>query len=646
MSDSAAQLSLSSAPSVELSANAPKVTAPGAQSERAPGAIDPRHRRLFIPPATDAAPIERPDWATAYGPVGSFAWAKAKAEALSPLGDGLTPEQWAEFERRFHRGHWWSPDFIGPIAPQQDTEKQQLPETASDNGAFVGIDDDGRVYRLDDAVACTPIDETPTVARVLEAREAFEAVCEDETGIVVDSARKRRKDAEEAALLAQTHRIAKKLETAGTPAYLATEWTIGTVGVHSLELKTLPKFRRKTILPFVAQKLREPRIRSLEYWLQFDPWARFWTLTGGPRVPLRVGDFAKGRPAIRRALKRLHARINDLNDADFMRELGVRIVWRSSELGSVERKRQKRDTRDGSRYVALLDENGDESGGIERDADGTLWFHPHAHCLVHLEKGRIEYGAWCAFLEKLRAWWGDWMDDAGVIRNPREAVKYITKPGEIERLSPEELAELDRQLSRLHMVQPLGKLAEQIREIEEAGDTLLPEQTDDGRVWRRAPDVNKRGKASKEKQRIAYAERDAEGRVVFVGKMTETEFAEEAKRQSGAEGVDACCVVAQVAPGAASNCVKEPRVVVMFKRYDAARIAAHPLVQRLRERTAEAWAAGCRLAAAEPIRVHTGTSTAADPEPASPPGRAARPRDPQFAAHLARLDALAAPSSR
>ena len=156
---------------------------------------------------------------------------------------------------------------------------------------------------------------------------------------------------------------------------------------------------------------------------------------------------------------------------------------------------------------------------------------------------------------------------------------------------------------------------------------------------------NRRAKASKEKQRIRYAERDAQGRAPFSGQMTETEFAKEAARQH-APDVDGCAVVARVSPGAASNCVKEPRVVVMFKRWDARRVEMHPLVERLREHTREAWLAGCALAAAtpapdaDPIRVHTGTSTVREDAADAPPKV---PRGPsrEFRRHLARLDALA-----
>jgi hypothetical protein len=526
-------------------------------------------------------------------------------EAIHPIGEGLTHGQRRILAQR--------------LAQEAAKEKRQLYSCPhlSENGVEIGMDEEGRIYRLDDTTDCTPVDESQDVSRVVQANDAFNRVCERETGEIVPAEAKAKKDKERALLLAQTHRIAQKLELAGVSAYLNTEWTIATVGVHSGEVNALPKFRRKTFLPFVASALREPRVRDLEFWLQTHHWARFWTLTSGKRCRLRE---------LRKAIKRLHRRISALNDADFMKEAGVRIVFRATELGSVEMNRT--DTLENS------------TGLIERDSDGTLWFHPHAHCLVHLEKGRLDKGQWRDFLVQLRAHWGDWLDDGGVIRTAREAVKYITKPGEVEKLSPQQLVELDAQLSRLHMVQPLGELAKQIKARKEKGLTLYPESTKEGRFWREELDVNRRGSASKEKVRIAYAERGESG-ALFHGTMTEVEFAKEHAKQHGETGADSCVVVARVAPAAASNRVKEPRVVVMFKRWDAKRVHAHPLVERLRRFTADQWAAGCSLVAAESIRVHTGTLTVGESGRPEPPPRRHRRRSPEFAAHLARLEALA-----
>jgi hypothetical protein len=481
------------------------------------------------------------------------------------------------------------------------------------------MDHDGRLVKMADADDSTPLaspDSAEAVRRVREAQLVFASVCEEETGLAVDPAIKAKKDAERADLRAQSHAIAAKLEAAGVPAYRSGEWSLWTYGIHSGEVEVIPQFRRVAFVPFVAAALREPFVRALEFWLQRHPFDRFWTLTGGPRVPLKK---------VRSAVRRLSARIRRLNSQPFMRRAGVRVVFRSIELGSVEETR--------------LDTITNTAGRIERDESGELWFHPHAHCLVHLERGRLTKRDWSAFLVELRAWWGDWMDDGGVIRNVREAVKYVTKPAEIEQLTPDETAALFSQLRRAKLVQPLGALAEQIKARRAAGLTLIRERTTDGYLWREVRDWNRHGARSRDRVPVLLGDQSPEEAALSEslgalgpnrGSVSELDMDAairlDARRRGGS--VDACHVVAACAPAAASNCLKEPRVVVMGRRWDAAAVAAHPLVVRLREQTADAWAAGLAL-----IRVHTGTPSVracapprpfpfmADvPERSSPPG--------------------------
>ncbi len=514
----------------------------------------------------------------ASGPVGSYGWAKAMFEAVYP------PKPTAqELQVRDHIA-----SYLARQSGHQVSAPSRLPPFGEP-----AMDPSGRLVKLadsDDSTQLACADASEAVRLVREAQLVFASLCEDETGLAVDPALKDKKDAERAALRAQSHAIAAKLESAGVPAYRSSEWILWTYGIHSGEVEVIPQFRRVAFVPFVAAAIREPFVRALEFWLQRNPFDRFWTLTGGPRVRLRD---------VRKAVRRLSARIRRLNAQPFMRRAGVRVVFRSIELGSVEETR--------------LDTLANTAGRIERDESGELWFHPHAHCLVHLERGRLTKRDWSAFLCELRAWWGDWMDDGGVIRNVREAVKYVTKPAEIEQLTPAETAALFAQLRRAKLVQPLGALAEQIKARKAAGLTLLRERTEDGYLWREVRDWNRH--AARRRARVPVllrAESPEEAALSEslgalgpnCGGVSEMDMDAalrlDARRRGGA--VDACHVVATCAPSAASNCLKEPRVIVMGRRWDAAAVDAHPLVVRLREQTAAAWAAGLAL-----IRVHTGT---------------------------------------
>jgi len=48
-------------------------------------------------------------------------------------------------------------------------------------------------------------------------------------------------------------------------------------------------------------------------------------------------------------------------------------------------------------------------------------------------------------LQKVKDFWGHNWDEGGAITTAREACKYVTKPAEMLKLSPAELAELYRQ---------------------------------------------------------------------------------------------------------------------------------------------------------------------------------------------------------
>lgn len=489
-------------------------------------------------------------------PVGSYAWAAARFALLWGKDHELTE---AEVETMLAR-------IAEDVSrPQPTREPMKLPP-----GGFAATVD-GRLVKVadsDESPEFNDVDTFPTVREIAEAQDAFLAHCEDETGIVVDAGLKAKKDAERATLRAQSHAIAAKLQEAGVTAYRSDQWKIAVLGVHSGEIDILPQFRRIAFIPFVAAAIREPMVRALEYWLQRHPHDRFWTFTSGPRCRL---------DQVRARLQDLHRRISALNAQPFMREAGVMIVFRASELGSIETKRE----------LGALD-----GGEIDRDQDGTLWFHPHAHCLVHLTRGRLSRSAWSKLLRQVWAHWGDHWDDAGTIRTAREAVKYVTKPGQIAKLTAAETAALAAQLRRLKLIHPLGVLAAEMRHRKEQRLTLLRQQTDDGYVWREIRDPN-RGPA-----------RADDPEAINIDTM-------QAAMRIDMRDHECCCVVAQCAPAAASNCVKEPRVIVMFNRYDQAKVDAHPLVQRLRERTRDAWLGGCAL-----IRVHTGTPSVCQ---ASPP---------------------------
>jgi hypothetical protein len=549
-----------------------------------------KSRRDFLGAVTDAAS----------GPVGSKAWVESRADRHMATLLPVSAEEREELNRRLRAAT------AAARSPKADRTIPILGEAAiCENGQLE------RVADFDDSPALAHVDHSPVIAARHEAERIFRGLCHDETGVIVDPVLLARKQEQRAVLRAQSHEIARKLELAHVPAYRSEQWSLWTYGIHSGEVEVIPQFRRVAFIPFIAAAIREPFVRSLEYFLSRYPFARFWTFSSGQRC--RVEE-------LRERLQELHRRISALNGADFMKAAGVEIVFRSSELGTVE----------GPRKNGQLDP---EAGAIGRDEQGRPLYHPHAHCVALLTKGRMARAEWSAFLEKVWAYWQNhWQDGdefGGPIRNVRELVKYVSKPSEIENLTPDETAALFHALRRLKLVQPMGILAEEIKARKAAGRTLVRQRTDDGFIWVEVADWNKREPTDETRHTVTVEFGDEESPQEISGEVSERDMIA-AARLDGADA-DCCVVVARCAPSASRCGLTEPRVVVMGKRWDAARVKDHPLVQRLRLATFDAWHAGLAL-----IRVHTGTPTVGQQSPLGflpdVPERIRPPADPVFAA--------------
>ena len=395
----------------------------------------------------------------AAGPIGSKAWVESRAKRFAGENLPLSAPEIARLQERI----------------KEEASAATRPQTLRAFGNYdePALGADGRIGQIadfDDSPEFAPLDRAPKIIERREAERIYNAICSDECGIVIDPDLMARKQHEKAVLRAQSHAIARKLELAKVQAYRTGEWSLWVYGVHSGEVEIMPQFRRVAFIPSVAAAIREPFVRALEHFLQTNLWCRFWTFSNGPRCRLKD---------LRANIKRLNRRLSRLNDQDFMKDSGVRLVFRSIELGTIEQ------SRDGGK----LDP---KSGALERDEKGNLCFHPHAHCCVEMTKGRLGSPEWSALLKRVWEYWGDHWDDGGTIRSVREAVKYVTKPNEIQHLSPDETKQLFEALSRCKLVQPMGRLREEIKAREEAGQTLIRERTDDGFVWRVVGNWNRR----------------------------------------------------------------------------------------------------------------------------------------------------------
>lgn len=403
-------------------------------------------------------------------------------------------------------------------------------------------------------------------------------------------------------LLAQSHELAQRLEAAGVPAYRHDDTSLWVYWICSGHWEELAKFRRIMFLPAVAAQVRAAKLAALEFFLQKNPFCRFWTFTSGPRVNL---DRLRGR------IEWLHQKLNALNKF-LRRHYSVELVFRSTELGSVEFD---------AAGNALADA---KSGRIEQDEDGAPLFHPHAHCVVQSLRGFIPPTVWAQMFADI---WEFWRDDKGnqlnwdggrrgqpgVIRNARECCKYVTKPGDMLRLTPTDLAKTQAALAGLKLVQPLGDLKREIAARKAARKRLIRQQTPDGCVWRECFDWNKHGPESD-------WERETAGNLSESKKMLSETLAA-ARCVPGQTPVDTnekpawCRVFSRMAPAVGPRMVKEPRAIVGGNVFDAATVKGHPLIAKLWAEAFQGFEQGLAAeeaaaqVAVDSIRVHTVTPT-------------------------------------
>lgn len=473
--------------------------------------------------------------------------------------------------------------------------------------------DGERMIRIGDADDSTPL-ATPYPAREIaernrmdQAEKDYAGHAEAETGMGISPEEWARQQFDRKEIRQQSHVLAQRLEYAGKNAYRNEAFSLWVYWVHSGHWETIPNFRRICLLPYVAAMVRAAKLAALEYFIDRNPFARFWTFTSGSRV---------GIDGLRERCQWLHNRLNRLNKM-LRNRWGVELVFRSTEFGSVE-------------FNERLERNGD-AGSVEFDENGEPLFHIHAHCVVVSRVGYIKPDKWSEMVADVWAFWGYHWDAGKIIRDARECCKYVTKPGDMLKLTPEQLGRLHEAVFQLKLCQPLGCLAEEIRvrKSPEVGKTLRRYRTRDGCVWREVFDQNKHAQVDEEERWAADNLKDAQ-------KMTK-ETAAAARTKPGTvpnyrtETSPWCRVFARLSPSVGPMGLKEPRVIVGGTMRDEKGVQRHPLVSRLWSQTVEAWTAGLR------ISVHTGTPTGREPAPLSflpdLPERAAPPGLPVWASN-------------
>ena len=514
--------------------------------------------------ASNSAVEVHADLVRAFGVEAVATWAPEKRRAMGRVADSMLTHE------RTGRMKTWR-DRLAAACADKDETGAPIPALSENDIRAIG--GKGRIptrfpVSEKDATEDAEIRALDTDHRIAETEAEYLALAIEETGQSTSDEKQAEIIRRFRQLKSQSHRLARRLKSAGVESYRDTPFAVYHFAIHSGTIVKVPGFRRICLLPYVAWMMRGPVVSALEYFLERNPFCRFWTFSAGPRVPL---------PQLRSRVKYLHRRISQLNAEPWMKELGLEIVFRSTEFGTIEK------------------ETAEDGGAIERDRNGRPMFHPHAHCIVLPTKGFIDPEKWAAMLRRVNEFWVYHWDEGGAIKSAAECCKYVTKPGDMLKLTPGELAQLHAAIFRLKLAQPSGALAAELADREERGERLVKKQTRDGRVSREVLNWNKGRRKSK-------LDKDAEALAKVGRKST---------------GADFCAVISRSVPSFCGAGLKEPRVTIMTNGpLDLERVRQIPLVRDLIAATADQWQAG-RMAALL-IRVHTCTPTVGQSEDRPP----------------------------
>jgi hypothetical protein len=455
---------------------------------------------------------------------------------------------------------------------------------------------------------------------------------EERTGMGMNPIEYAKQTGKKTKLAEMAREICRRLESVGVQTKRDDGCGLWTYWIHSGIWEEMDQYRRICINPVIAAQTRANTLAGLEYFCQQNEFCRFWTFTTGPRctveeIPERLDVYFRKLSKLNHYIKKFH---------------GLEIVIRATEFGTLESETpQSNDGTELNGITFTLTEN-KETGAHS----AAPLYHPHFHTVVRSTIGYRAKADWVKACEAVRAFWGMKCDfgrkgETNVIQNPREVVKYVTKPGDMLKLTPEQLKAFYDATAGRRLVCPMGTLKREIAARKEAGLKLRRIRNNDGDwLWVEKIDHNKTladcmsPEDRADLDAIAEAEifateaqasaRAGGGQWVDVGETLTlwddgTTHRSEAARAlvEGApvrlkDKPDFCQVVAFIPPAAGPTMRLENRVIVMGNRRDEKAVKRHPLVAQLWQRTVEAWEAGAV------ISVHTGTSTVQTP-PAPPP---------------------------
>ena len=407
-----------------------------------------------------------------------------------------------------------------------------------------------------------------------KAREnSYRLICENNTGEILGAEKWEEIKGRRAVRRQQTEEIASRLESVGVDCRDLSGESLFRVAVASGVAEEIPLWRHINFLPEVGARNRERFLAPLTHWLgkSANRHTRYFVCSGGPRVLISEQ---------RACFQRVHRRLSDMNAEPWFKGLGLKMVWRSSEVGDLRRGR-----RFPVRQRVYMD-----SGGLRHEHEFTSGVTVNCHANVLIKCSRALGGEeWAAVLQRMERYMGARVQDNREIIEARECVKYVMKPEDVLALSAEELKAMFWSLFRLHMVQPMGELRDYLNGLRERQMKVSRwRKTDNSSELKEMPDWNSRCRANDD---LEVLER------IYDPETTE----EEENRPEDEKGelqVDA--VVARCAPCPVLTPISEPSILVRnLRRVDV--VLSHPWAKRAMEYSRERY----EYARVEAQRVHS-----------------------------------------
>lgn len=305
------------------------------------------------------------------------------------------------------------------------------------------------------------------------------------------------------ALDAQTERLAALLEEAGIPARQDSD--VVAIGAVTGIVDAVSVWRPIRFLPSVAARDRRPMLNGLRYWIErVHPRSRY--LRYGV---VTHGDLVRAHGDLRGSLQRL-ARDVSKWACEARALYDIEVHFRGSEFTRATAS---------ERHAAAVAAG--RAFDLASYPDDPVLYHVHANIL--LEPTRLlpkeGAGSWAEFLSWTHGYFGAHWKDSGRIKDVRELVKYVVKPGDLldgrRPLDAGEAKWLHESLFRLNLAQPLGSFRTYWRELTEARKKVVVVKAQDGKP--RLREIEKARRLDHSRHRADVVETDgivAQGRGV------------------------------------------------------------------------------------------------------------------------------------